>query len=411
MSSPLMHPDKALSVVLENLPPQASPRLERLGLAAALGRALPRSLPNLLDQPPFDKATMDGFAYAPFAEGASGGGAYRVVGGAAAGAAGEAALPRLEAGQCVRVMTGAPIPEGAAAVQRVEFCELSADGLSLRFSAAEKGPNIARRGSSCRAGDCLLAPRFLSAQDIGILASSGYAEVEVAAKPRVGVLSTGDEIAAPGTPLTAASIYDSNGPALCAQATAAGAEAKSYGIAADEPGALRASLSRALDECDIVLVSGGVSMGNYDYVPSTLAALGVEEIFHKIAIRPGKPCFFGRRGGKLVFGLPGNPMATFVLFEFLVRPALTRLLGLDYAPRLVRGRLSAPLVQAELDRVDFLPVRLAPGDAEGPLVEPLTYHGSTMLSVLAQADAFVRLELGTGTIPKGGWVDARLVRP
>jgi len=404
MPSALLHPDKALNLVLESAP---APRLERCLLASALGRALPRPIPCLVDQPPFDKSSMDGFAYAPLAAGM--GESYRVVG--SSGAAGAAAPPVLRAGECCRVMTGAPLPEGAAAVQRIELCELSPDGASLRFTAAESGSNILRRGSNERAGDTLLSPRLLSPQDIGILASSGYAEIEAARRPLVGVLSTGDELVAPGSALGPASIYDSNGAALCAQATEAGAEAKSYGIARDEPGALRASLGRGLDECDILLVSGGVSMGNFDYVPATLGELGVEEVFHKIAIRPGKPCFFGTKGEKLVFGLPGNPMATFVVFETLVRPLVARMLGLAYSPRTLRARLSGPLVQAEAERVDFLPVRVVPGDGEGPFLEPLVYHGSSMLNVLAAADALVRLEIGTGTIPKGGWVDARLLRP
>lgn len=404
MPSTLLHPDKALGLVLESAP---APRLERCLLASALGRALPRSLPCLVDQPPFDKSSMDGFAYSPLAAGM--GESYRVLG--SSGAAGQAALPALKPGECCRVMTGAPLPEGAEAVQRVEFCALSPDGASLRFTAAEKGSNIVRRGSNERAGDTLLSPRLLSPQDIGILASSGYAEVEVARRPVVGVLSTGDEIVAPGSALGPASIYDSNGPALCAQATAAGAEARSYGIAQDEREALGSRLALGLGECDILLVSGGVSMGNFDYVPAALEALGVEEVFHRLAIRPGKPCFFGKKGEKLVFGLPGNPMATFVVFELLVRPLIARLLGLDYAPRKLRGRLTGALTQAEAERVDILPVRVLPGDGEGPLLEPLVYHGSSMLSVLAAADALVRLEIGTGTIPKGGWVDARLVRP
>jgi len=402
MPSALLHPDKALSLVLASAP---APRLEPCRLAGALGRALPHSLPCLVDQPPFDKSSMDGFAYAPLA----GGGSYRVVG--PSGAAGAAALPVLKPGECCRVMTGAPIPEGASAVQRIELCEISPDEKSVRLTASEREPNIVRRGANERAGDTLLSPRLLAPQDLGILASSGYSEIEVARRPLIGVLSTGDELTVPGSPLGPACIYDSNGPALCAQALAAGAEARSYGIARDEPGALQTSLERALGDCDILLVSGGVSMGNFDYVPSTLEALGVEEVFHKIAIRPGKPCFFGTMGEKLVFGLPGNPMATFVAFEFFVRPLVARMLGIVYSPRLLRARLSAPLVQAEAERVDFLPVAIEPGDEEGPFLAPLAYHGSSMLNVLSKADALVRLEIGTGTIPKGGWVDARLVRP
>jgi molybdopterin molybdotransferase len=423
MPSEMLHPDEALRLVLDDLP---APRLEEVALADALGRALPEAVMARLDQPPFDKSAMDGFAFAAsfgaVAEGGAGagqarvaasGGPWRVVSLVAAGA--EAGVP-LGPGECARIMTGAPLPEGATAVQRVEWTEAAgsdAEGRELvRFTKPEPVSNVIGRGENQRSGSVLIGPRILGPQDIGILASDGQALVRVARRPVVGVVSTGDELRNPGEELGKAAIYDSNGPALAAQAAAAGAEVRRYGIARDEAGALEALLGRALDDCDIVLVSGGVSMGDFDYVPRTLEKLGVKRVFHKIAMKPGKPTFYGRRGSASVFGLPGNPVSTFVNFEFLVKAQLYRRMGLGYEPRIVAATLAQDLVRRECDRVEFFPMSLDRSAGRGgERALPLAYKGSSMLSILAEADCLVRAEIGTSAIKEGSLVLARLLRP
>lgn len=421
MPSDMLHPDEALLLVLEDLP---APRLEAVALADALGRVLPAAVMARLDQPPFDKSAMDGFAYAArlgSSGGAPGGepapagagGPWRVVSLVAAGA--EAGAP-LGSGECARIMTGAPLPAAANAVQRVEWTEAAgrdAEGHDLvRFTKPETASNVIGRGENQRAGSVLVGPRVLGPQDIGILASDGHADVRVARRPVVGIVSTGDELRTPGEELVAAAIYDSNGPALAAQAATAGAEVRRYGIVRDEPGRLEALLGSALDECDIVLVSGGVSMGDFDYVPKTLERLGVRRIFHKIAMKPGKPTFYGRRGATSVFGLPGNPVSTFVNFEFLVKAQLYRRMGLDYAPRFVAATLAQDLTRRECDRVEFFPMRLdRDGGRGGERARPLAYRGSSMLSILAEADCLVRVEIGASVIKEGSLVLARLLRP
>lgn len=407
MQDELLHPDRALCLALEAAPP---PSLETIPLEDALGRALPFPLASSLDQPPFDKSSMDGFAY----DSARPAELYKVRALVAAGSLPERPIGQ---GECARIMTGAPLPPGANAVQRVERSEPAGrdeEGLELvRFTAAEPSSNVIRRGENLRAGEELLGPRILAPQDIGILASSGYSAVSVARRPVVGVISTGDELRAAGAPLSDAEIYDSNGPQLVAQARAAGCDARFLGIVRDEEEQLEAALRRALEDCDVVLVSGGVSMGDFDYVPRSLEALGVERVFHKIAMRPGKPCWFGRRGDKAVFGLPGNPLSTFVNFEFLVRPYLLKRMGLDYEPRLLRVALASALSRREAERVDFLPCRLERGEAGrgAALARPLAYTGSSMLSVLAEADCLVRMERGVLRLEEGEAVDARLLRP
>jgi len=420
-----VHPDEALSLILDIAQRNfLCPSLESIPVEVAFGRILPNSIASPIDHPPFDKSAMDGFAFSRLAtmEGsaaaenaaaagsAAATGIYRVIGSVSAGRSSDVTL---EPGEAIRIMTGAPVPNGADAVQRVEWtldAGHGADGFSLvKFSRPETIDNIIRKGENLAAGAELLSPRVLSAQDIGILAAGGFGDVTVSVKPRVAVISTGDEIETPGTSLSAASIYDSNGPQLCAQATAAGASVKYYGIVRDMHDALLAVFSRALDENDLVLISGGVSMGDFDLVPAVLAALGVETVFHSLAMRPGKPTFFGTRGAKAVFGLPGNPVSTFVNFEILAKPYLFRAMGLDYNPRIIAARLGAPLSRKGTDRVEFLPARLSVS-REGMVATPLGYKGSSMINVLAETDVLLRMELGQSRIEKGETVYARRIR-
>ncbi|MBN1241586.1 MAG: molybdopterin molybdotransferase MoeA [Spirochaetales bacterium] len=390
----MIHPDDALALI-ERLEPALS--VETVPLAAALGRVLARSLASPVDQPPFDKSAMDGFAHRlpPGTEGE-----FRVVGSIAAG--GLPAGP-IGDGECARVMTGAPLPDGTVSVQRIEWTEECGPGL-VRFTRPEKIDNVIRRGENVRAGDIIMTPRRLRAQDLGILAAAGYAELPVARSPRVGVVSTGDELASPGERLAPGAIYDSNGPQLVAMALAAGARASFYGRHPDSEAALERAAAKALAECDLVVLSGGVSMGDYDYVPAVMARLGVERLFHGVLMKPGKPTWFGRKGGRFVLGLPGNPVSTFVNFEFFGKALLARLQGVRYRPETLRLTLAIDLSRKTADRVEWFPCR-----REGTEVRTLPYSGSSMLQALENADCMVRLEIDEKLRPAGSQVDARLL--
>jgi len=396
---PLLHPDKALALI-EALTPET--RTEEVGLAQALGRALAEEVLAPEDSPPFSKAAMDGFAVSSADPGPS----WRL---AATLAAGDAPAEALARGHCAKIMTGAMLPPGADRVVRVEYTR-ERDGV-VTLLTEEPYANVIPRGENLRRGERVLGPRVLAAQDVGVLASLGRARVRVAVRPEVGVLATGSELRDPGERLDPGQIYNSNGLQACAQVTAAGGRPRYYGIVRDEPAALREAVERALRECDLLLLSGGVSMGELDFVPGVLKDCGAEILFHKLAIKPGKPTLFARRQpGVLpgqpafVFGLPGNPVSAFVIFEVFVRPLLARLLGLRYAPRTVRARLAESFQRRDTERVELRPMRL-----EGGVVRALEFHGSAHLNALSGADALLRLEAGVARLEEGSWTDVRLL--
>lgn len=402
-----LHPDEALRLLKEAaVPLEDQLGTETVTLDRALGRALARDLYASLDHPPFAKAAMDGYAYVRGTESDR----YTVID---AVPAGKASSKKLAKGEAVRIMTGAPLPEGASGVQRIEWTdELGMDSQGrplVRFRLREKIDNIIARGENLSRGSLLMTRRLLMPQDIGILAADGIGKVEVRRKPLVGIISTGDEIVPAGTALPPAAIYDSNGPQLAAQAAAAGAEVMTFGIVQDREDALSEVLSRALSQCTVVILSGGVSMGDYDLVPRVLQNLGVEPVFHSLKMRPGKPTFFGKTDKTAVFGLPGNPVSTFVNFEVLVKPFLYACMGLDYTPPMLRVRLASPLMRKGSDRVEFLPGTIHPSQ-EGMTAEPLPYHGSSMITVLAHAQVLFRMEIGQERIEAGAYTDARLIR-
>jgi molybdopterin molybdotransferase len=399
----VIHPDEALAMV-EAIELRLGS--EPVGLGEALGRVPARDLAARVDQPPFDKSAMDGFAYArPGAGLAARGESFRLVGSVAAGGR---RPPRIGPGECLRIMTGAPVPEGAAAVQRLE--RASASGSEVRIMEAEEETNIVARGSNKRAGESLFPRRPLRAQDIGILAANGFGELDCARRPRVAVLSTGDELrAAEGGaglagPLGDGLIFDSNGPQLVAQARAAGCEARFCGIVPDEEEALVAAIQAAAADAELLIVSGGVSAGDFDFVPRAAVRAGFGILFHGLAMKPGKPALLGRREDRFIYGMPGNPLSAFVNFEVIARPLLMRLMGLRYEPATARVRMAEAVARRETDRVEFLPVAMLRG-----MAWPVRYTGSTMLDALASASGLVRLEIGQSELGKGEETDARLL--
>jgi molybdopterin molybdotransferase len=296
---------------------------ETVPLARALGRTLARDVKAREAIPPFTKATMDGYAVRAADTVAAPAVELAIVEDLPAGRLSRRALGPMQA---ARIMTGAPLPESADAVVMVEDTERSARGVLVR-RAVRPGDNIGLAGEDLKRGETALERgTVVGPAEIGMLAAANAARVAVARRPRVAVIATGDEIVEAGAPKRRGQIRNSNGPALAAMAARAGAEARYLGIARDRSAALAAKLARSRN-ADILVLCGGVSIGDHDLVKEELRADGVRPVFWRVRIKPGKPLFFGRRGRQLVFGLPGNPTSALVTFLLFVEPALAAMLG------------------------------------------------------------------------------------
>ncbi len=372
---------------------------DQVRLADALGRVLAEDVSAGEDLPPFDSSAMDGFALVagPAAE-------LPIVGESRAGHPAERVL---EAGEAIRISTGAALPSGADAVVPVERVEATDGHVTVPDTRA--GANVRRAGEDMRAGEPVIAAGTeLGPGELGVLAALGRAQVRVGAMPRVAVLVTGDELVEPGQPLEPGQIRNSNGYAVAAQAARAGARVLPARIVRDDRTATEAALAEALAQADVVCVSGGVSVGPHDHVKPALAALGVEERFWGVRLKPGKPTWFGARGGKLVFGLPGNPVSAMVTFHLFARPALRRLAGAD--PDDARTRAVADVALARSpDRDQVVRCRLTLRE-DGWHVEPTKAQGSHVLSSMLDAQAFALVAAGEGAIAAGERVDIELLR-
>jgi molybdopterin molybdotransferase len=383
--------DRALDII-RSVP--AGTQVETVPLGDALGRVLARDVLSPIDSPPFDKSTMDGFAVGDGDDH----GELTIVETVSAGGVPARSVGR---GECARIMTGAMLPSGARRVIRREYVREEAN--SIHVHTPEQGDNVIRQGSNIRAGQPVLRPGVIGPPDVGVLAGSGIDRVTVAVPPRAVVLCTGPEIVPAGAPLGPGQIYDSNGPQLCAQLAAMYCPGSARTGVEDLPAPLAAAIEEALSSCDVLILTGGVSAGDFDYVPGCLRDRGAEILFHGVAVKPGKPVLFARRENQYVFGLPGNPVSSFVIFELLVKPFLYRRMGIDWMPAVFPGgRLSRAVNRTAADRTEFLPVRLRQG-----LVEAVAYHGSAHLNALAEADGFIRIEAGVHELPEGAQVDVR----
>ncbi|MCG6919674.1 MAG: molybdopterin molybdotransferase MoeA [Acidobacteria bacterium] len=377
--------DEALEIVLRETP--ALPT-EEVMLGDALGRVLAEDIRSDTDMPPFDRAAMDGYALRA-ADVASCPARLSVTGEVAAGA-----WPDREvgAGEAIRIMTGAPVPAGATAVQQVERTRPLEDGHRVEILApVADGANVSPRGCEVREGDVVLERgRLISAAAAAVLAATGHARVRVGRRPRVAVLVTGDEIVDVTARPTPGQIRNSNGPAVAAQARRAGATVRDLGVVADRRDETVAALRDGLS-ADVLVVSGGVSAGDYDLVEPALEELGVAFLFTRVAIKPGAPLVFGRRDATLVFGLPGNPVSAQVTFDLFVRAALLRLQGarLVLRPR-VEVELLSPLKNRSGRRA-HLPTRVR--FEGGRLVaRAIRSMGSGDLVAHARANALAVLE-------------------
>jgi molybdopterin molybdotransferase len=358
--------------------------------ADLIGLVLAEEVASDIDMPPFDKALMDGFAVrcADLPEGQA---VLTVIEEVTAGQ-----TPRrtLAAGQATRIMTGAPIPAGADAVVMVERTRVLDDNrVQVDDRSPKPGQNILPKAREMKRGETVLrAGAILRPQEFGVLASVGRTAAKVFPAPQVAVLSTGDEIVEPSQVPGPGQIRNGNGAIVAAQVSRAGGSPRFLGIARDRVDSLKASITEGL-RSDMLVLSGGVSAGKLDLVPGVLQELGIEAHFHKVAMKPGKPVFFGTRGAILVFGLPGNPVSALVCFELFVRPAIRRLKGHpDPGPQIVQASLAEDFTHRS-DRPTYHAAVLQSVET-GWQVRPVPWFGSPDLRGVLAANAFAVLPAG-----------------
>jgi molybdopterin molybdotransferase len=388
--------DEALALVLDGLAPLDA---ETVAIGDAAGRVAAADAASAVDLPPFDRSAMDG--YAVRAADTAPGVPLRLAGCVAAG---EVAAAALEPGTAARISTGAALPAGADAILRSEDATVG-DGTVAPAHALPPGIHIRYRGEDVRAGDVLAAAgSLLTLPRMSALASAGVGSVSVHRRPRLRLLVTGSELLPLGAPPEPGRIHESNGLMVRLLAGRAGAVVEDQGIVGDERDATAAAIDAGL-AADVLVVSGGVSVGPHDHVRPALKACGVEEVFWRVRIKPGKPIWFGRRANTLVFGLPGNPLSTIVCFCVFIEPALRRLAGEAGArPRLQRGRLAAP-ARASDGRTTFLTAALRPADDGVLEATPTERQGSHMTGALGESEGFAVAPDAAGELPAGTAVD------
>ena len=372
--------------------------MERVGIERALNRVLAEDVASDIDMPPFNKSAMDGFACrrADLAN------ELTIIETIPAGL-----VPKkvIEQNQCAKIMTGAVVPEGADCVIMVEYTKSVGEN-RIRFTGSSTEENICLKGEDIKKGDVVLrAGCRISAQHIAVLASHGWVKPLVSLQPKVGIIATGDELVEPGQKPTACQIRNSNAFQLAAQVVSAAVIATNYGIAADTKEAIEPKLKKAIAENDVVILSGGVSVGDYDLVRGILEENNVKLLFEKVAVKPGRPMVFGVSDEVFCFGLPGNPVSTFIMFELLVKPFLFKMMGHDFKAVVAYRQLERTITRKKTERDSWLPVVFTNDNK----VASIEYHGSAHLNALCEADGLLCIPSGAAEVREGVTVAVRQI--
>src|SRR5687767_50240 len=362
------------------------------------GRILGEDVVADSDLPPFDRAQMDGYAVRA-ADVETTPARLRIVGESAAGAGWH---HEMKAGEAVRIMTGAPVPQGADSVQQVELTREANGAATVEIlESVPVGRSIVRQAAEIRSGQTVLrAGEEINAQAIATLASFGYAQVKVGRQPRVAVMATGSELVNVDQKPGRDQIRDSNNYTIEAYAKLAGATVERVPLAGDDTALLKKQMAAALERCDMLVTSGGVSMGVYDFTKTAFRELGAEILFERVALKPGKPTVFGKIGDKLIFGLPGNPVSVAVTFNLFVRAALQAMQGATKNGLPEVTAILARNVKASPDRDSYLPAVLRTDQDGRLLAEPLKWGGSSDFVSFARANGLIIVPAGA-SIPPG----------
>ena len=387
---PLQEAEKQIAAV------HVFPETEQVPLGRCCGRVLAEPVISPLNMPPFNKSAMDGYAI----NSKDTSGKYTIIEVIPAGKVPEKTISR---GTCAKIMTGAMVPKGADRVVIKEVVKEEKGEMTI--TGQDPHTNICLKGEDVKKGDIVLGPgTIIRPQETGVIASMGNAEVTVYKAPVVGIIATGSELVMPGKNLGEGQIYNSNSFSLAAQAAGCGAGVVTHGLAVDTEKDITQAVASLETSCDMILLSGGVSMGDYDFVPGVLRNMGVTILFEKIAVKPGKPTLFGTKGKTFFFGVPGNPVSTFVIFEILIKPLLYRMMGHCYSPRIIQGVLQTAVKRKRVKRSSFMPVRYYHNK-----VTVLEYHGSAHINALTEANGLITIPRGTHEIPAQRIVDVRMI--
>jgi len=386
--------EQAIEIVMKET---ALTGTERIDIQASPGRVLAEDVISDMDMPPFDKSAVDGYACRKKD-------LTRNLSVRETIAAGSVPKSAVSTGTCSKIMTGAMVPEGADCVIMVEETEEYVAG-TIRFTGEKSGENICYKGEDIRSGDKVLAAgTLIRPQEMAVLAATGTTQPLVYRQPRVSIITTGDELVRPAAKPSGATIRDSNSCQLEAQVRRAGAIAANLGIVPDNEHTIREVIGDALSGSDIAILTGGVSMGDYDHVPGILKSMGFDILFRTIAIQPGKPTVFARAGEKLIFALPGNPVSSFVLFEILVRPFILKTMGWTGSMPVYRMVLGEDFKRRKPGRLALIPVAIRNGE-----VFHVEYHGSAHINAYTAADGIIPMEIGVSEMKKGTFADVRPV--
>jgi molybdopterin molybdotransferase len=371
---------------------------EVIPFSNSAGRILNEKVISDMEMPPFNRSAVDGFTCHKrdlFNE-------LEIV---EVIAAGQVPSKPVGENQCSKIMTGAIVPDGCEIVIMIEDTEVLSSGKIRYFGKGDK-INISLKGEDVRSGDMVLQPGILiKPQDIAVMASVGHTQVCVKKMPLVGIISTGDELVEPSVIPDFSKIRNSNAYQLLAQVSRAGGTGKYFGIAPDIEEVTYGILQKAINESDIVLITGGVSMGDFDFVPSVLERAGVEILFDQVNVQPGKPTTFGIHPKAVVFGLPGNPVSSYIQFETLVRPFINKMMGCDWKPVEHKLPIGVTYERKSQARMGWIPAKIT----ENMEVFPVEFHGSAHISALPFADGIFAIKAGTKTVKKGEIVIVRQI--
>jgi molybdopterin molybdotransferase len=387
--------EQAYGIVMESA---FSTGNELVPFTDSFNRVLAEKVISDIDMPPFTKSSVDGFAYRK-QDIANDLEVLETI------PAGATPAKTIGVNQCSRIMTGAPVPDGADCVIMIEDTEILPSD-RIRFIKKSTKDNIAFRGEDVRKGDMVLNPGIkITPQDIAVIAAIGHTSVTVSKMPRVAVISSGSELVEPDKIPGVSQIRNSNSYQLMAEIERAGATGKYYGIASDDEYVAYDIIKEAISENNIVLITGGVSMGDFDFVPAVLEKAGVRILFTRVAVQPGKPTTFGIHDKAIVFGLPGNPVSSFLQFELLVRPLICKMMGYKWKPLEILLPMKEKFSKKSADRMALIPVAIT-DDRE---VIPVEFHGSAHISAMSNAFGIISLPVGIKSIEKGEIVSVRQI--